>query len=208
VEIDHVLVPVDDLGDAARALERRHGLASVPGGAHEAWGTANRIVPLGDAYLELVTVVDRAKAAATTFGRWIAAAPAGRPAGWVVRTRDLDAVAHRLGLARREGSRLAADGRTLRWRTAGMEAAAAERCLPFFIEWADGTDPPGRTRVDHPAGTVRLERLVVEGDVDRIRAWLGTDVDAVEVRAGASRIGHVTLAGSRGPIVLDGADAP
>jgi hypothetical protein len=39
-------------------MEGRYGLASIEGGRHPGWGTANRIIPLGDAYIELVTVVD------------------------------------------------------------------------------------------------------------------------------------------------------
>ena len=47
VWIDHVIYAVDDLDTAGAALFDREGLASVPGGRHEGWGTANRIVPLG-----------------------------------------------------------------------------------------------------------------------------------------------------------------
>ena len=52
-------------------------LPSVDGGRHPGWGTANRIVPLGDTYIELVTVVDEAEAAQSPFGRWVASAPDG-----------------------------------------------------------------------------------------------------------------------------------
>jgi len=47
VELDHVLIAVTDLESAAEAFDERFGLASVEGGRHPAWGTANRIVPLG-----------------------------------------------------------------------------------------------------------------------------------------------------------------
>ncbi|HEY8839814.1 MAG TPA: VOC family protein [Candidatus Dormibacteraeota bacterium] len=50
--LDHVLIAVADLAAAAREIEARHGLASIDGGRHSAWGTANRIVPVGDSYLE------------------------------------------------------------------------------------------------------------------------------------------------------------
>ena len=77
LELDHVLIAVADLAAAARELEVRHGLASVEGGRHPGWGTANRIVPLGDTYLELIAVVDEAEAAESPFGRWVAAAQPG-----------------------------------------------------------------------------------------------------------------------------------
>jgi len=39
---------VADLRAAAQELEARHGLVAVEGGRHPGWGTANRIVPLGE----------------------------------------------------------------------------------------------------------------------------------------------------------------
>jgi len=63
--IDHVVMAVRDLDDAGDRLLRDHGLASVPGGRHARWGTANRIVPLGEDYIELIGVVDGEQAART-----------------------------------------------------------------------------------------------------------------------------------------------
>src|SRR5512142_3281084 len=60
--LDHVVLAVDDLDRAAARLEREHGLASYAGGRHARGGTANRIVPLGSQYLELMAVVDPARA--------------------------------------------------------------------------------------------------------------------------------------------------
>ena len=89
-----------DLAAAAREIEARHGLASIEGGRHPGWGTANRIVPLGEAYIELVAVVDEAEAAQSPFGRWVAQAhpTLAQPLGWAVRTNKLDDVARRLDL--------------------------------------------------------------------------------------------------------------
>lgn len=84
LHLDHVLVAVPDLNAAGREIEVRHGLSSIEGGRHPAWGTANRIVPLGDSYLELVAVVDAAMAAESVFGRWVMSGfppPFGRLAG-------------------------------------------------------------------------------------------------------------------------------
>ena len=158
IELDHVLIAVTDLDAAGREFEARHGLASVAGGRHPGWGTANRIVPLGDTYLELVAAVDTAEAAGSPFGRWVAAAPSGRPLGWAVRTQGLDVIAGRLGLAVTTGSRRREDGQVLRWRLAGMEQAVADAALPFFIEWGDGTPLPGRAEANHrdgPCGSSR-----------------------------------------------------
>ena len=94
MELDHVLLAVTDLAAAGRELQARYGLASVEGGRHPDWGTANRILPLGDSYLELIAVVDQAAAAGSSLGQWVAsrASRLGRPLGWAVRTSGLDAI--------------------------------------------------------------------------------------------------------------------
>ena len=71
MELDHVLIAFTDLEAAAREFEARLGLSSVDGGRHRDWGTANRIVPLGSSYLELVAVVDVGVAAGSSFGLWV-----------------------------------------------------------------------------------------------------------------------------------------
>jgi len=119
MELDHVLIRVPDLTASAAEFERRHGLASIEGGRHAGWGTANRIVPLGDTYLELVAVVDDDEAAGSVFGRWVVSSTVGAPLGCAVRTDLLDALAERLDLTVYPGSRPAADGPLLRWRSAG-----------------------------------------------------------------------------------------
>jgi hypothetical protein len=203
VQLDHVLVAVPDLAAGVRAVEAGLGLTSVEGGRHPGWGTANRIVPLGPAYLELVAVVDAGEAAAHTFGRWLTAAqPRGGPFGWAVRTEELDRVANRLGLPVRDGSRATPDGRLLRWRTAGLEQAAAEPFLPFFIEWAEGTPLPGRAAVTHPSGPLAITDLALRGDADRLTAWLGGDALPVTIRPGAPCLASVALAGPAGQMLL------
>ena len=191
--VDHVLVAVDDLAAAGALVEGRHGLVSVDGGNHPEWGTANRIVPLGDAYLELVAVVDPDLAALSTFGRWVAAATPGEALGWAVRTPAIDEVAGRLGLAIAEGSRATPGGDILRWRSAGLEVAAAEPGLPFFIEWGDGVRLPGATAVAHRGGDVRLQGLSLNVDAARLASWLGQDDLRVSVTTGRSGVGSVVL---------------
>ncbi len=181
-----------------------HGLASIEGGRHPGWGTANRIVPLGESYLELIAVVDDAEAAASPFGRWVAAAGSAtlRPLGWAVRTEQLGEVARRLGLTVGAGSRAASTGRLLTWRLAGVEQAAAEGSLPFFIEWGTGTPFPGGARISHPVGSVRLSSLRLRGDADRLAAWLGEHRLPITVGPGAPPVSSVVLTGDDGEIVL------
>jgi len=196
VAVDHLLIATADLDAAATAAERL-GLAVAAGGRHSGWGTANRIVPLGGAYLELVAVVDPAEAAASGFGSWVAAAPPG-PMGWAVRPADLDAAAGRLGLAVVPGSRKAADGRTLRWRTAGVEHAAAEPYLPFFIAWEPGTPFPGAG-----GAGLEIERVDVRGDADRLAAWLDGAGLPLSVRPGPAAVERIVLRAVAGTVTID-----
>jgi hypothetical protein len=195
LEIDHVIAAVTDLPAAARELAERHGLTSIEGGRHPGWGTANRIVPLGEAYLELVAVVDAAEADASAFGRWVASAASTslRPAGWAVRTGELDRVAARLGVGVLTGSRVAPDGRLLRWRLAGTAEAAAEPPLPFFIEWGEGVDPPGHAPVVHPAGLAAIAEVELSGDAARLASWLGEHRLPLSLREGPPAVTGVVL---------------
>jgi len=202
MELDHVLIPVADLSGAVTEFERRYGVVSVEGGRHSGWGTANRIVPLGDSYLELVAVVDLAEASRSAFGRWVANARVGRPLGWAVRTDDLGAAAGRLGLSVGSGSRLLATGEWLRWRIAGVERAMAEPWLPFFIEWADGSRFPGRIEVEHPAVAAGIERLVAVGKPKRLSSWLDGHQLPVTLAGEGSGVIGVVLSTSFGEIVV------
>jgi hypothetical protein len=204
-ELDHVLVAVTDLAAAARAIEDEHGLRAVEGGRHPGWGTVNCIVPLGDAYLELVTAVDAAAAARSSFGRWVTASQSEllRPLGWAVRTDELDEVASRLGLTIEAGSRAGRQGELVRWQLAGVQEAAAEPALPFFIEWAQGTRRPGLARSDDAAGKVSVAEIHVSGDPHAIKSWLGRNQVPINIRPGLSAITALVLrSASGGEIVL------
>jgi hypothetical protein len=202
IELDHVLIAAADLDAVGREFEAHYDVSTVAGGRHPGWGTANRIVPLGDTYLELVAAVDTAEAAGSPFGRWVAAAPSGRPLGWAVRTQKLDVIAGRLGLPVTTGSRRREDGQVLRWRLAGMEQAVAHPALPFFIEWGDGTPLPGRTEADHRDGPLRIDQVQLTGDADRLENWLGAHRLPITVQAGAPAVTGIVLAGASNRIAI------
>src|SRR5207245_6225477 len=108
LRIDHIVWGVDDLDRAAAEVQERYGLASVPGGRHPGWGTANRIVPLGGSYVELITVVDAEEALQSQFGtavRTKLADGGDHLFAWCVASDDFDAEIARLRLPAAEGSR-------------------------------------------------------------------------------------------------------
>jgi hypothetical protein len=204
--IDHVVRAVRDLDLAGDRLFRDHGLASVPGGRHPAWGTANRIVPLGDAYLELVAVDDPAVARTTVFGRAISE-HAGEGDRWFavcLADDDLGGTAARLGLAVTDGSRIRPDGTELRWRLAGVEDDR-DGWLPFFIAWdAPPEAHPGRAPVVHRVPVAGIDRVDLTGDGERLATWVvGSDLP-LRVVAGAPpgvRSVRLALAGGGGLVV-------
>lgn len=200
LEIDHVLIATRGLAEGSRALELRHGLTSVEGGRHPGWGTENRIVPLVDAYIELVSVSDPAQARRSSFGRWVSSASTHvlHPLGWAVRTDDLGGMARRLGLEVASGARLTPTGERLAWQTAGIDRAAAEPSLPFFIEWEQGSRLPGSA--DPPSA--RLSRLLLQGDPERLASWLGEHELPIEVQRGVPAVTAVALRRPAGEAVL------
>ena len=202
-----MLIAVADLAAEGREIELRHGLASVEGGRHPSWGTANRIVPLGDSYLELIAVVDAAKAAESAFGRWVAsgASSTARPLGWAVRTSQLNQVARRLNLPIHEGSRAKPDGEQLRWRSAGVDQAAAEPSLPFFIEWEPQTQLPGQAAIRHRAGTASVDKLVLHADPGRLAGWLGDHQLPIVVHTGMLGLTTIYISSDAGEIILGSA---
>src|SRR6266850_4376514 len=92
--IDHVALACADPDATAVALERRLGLAVTGGGNHDALGTFNRLVWLGDAYLELIGVRDAEVASRSWLGRLVLAALDGGDEGglvtWAIAVDDLD----------------------------------------------------------------------------------------------------------------------
>jgi Glyoxalase-like domain len=134
LRLDHVVYALSDLDEAAVRFREEFGLDSTEGGRHERWGTANRIVPLGDQYLELVAALDEPVAAETAFGRGVLERAAGG-GGWLTIAAvadDLDRVASRLGLAVTTGSRRRPDGEILRWRSAGLDDPRREAWMPVL----------------------------------------------------------------------------
>src|SRR3954470_12697972 len=139
VGIDHVVLATDDLDPTAGDLERRVGLATTDGGRHEALGTVNRLVWLGDSYLELIGVFDRDLAARSWLGQPVMAAleRGGGLVTWAIAVDDLDGAIRWAppdgGLVGPvDGERRRPAGRFVRWRLARPEPIGP--ALPFLIE--------------------------------------------------------------------------
>jgi catechol 2,3-dioxygenase-like lactoylglutathione lyase family enzyme len=215
--IDHLVIAAADPDRAADRLADALGLTVGGGGRHERLGTLNRLIWLGDSYLEIIGVFDPAQAAASWLGRLVVRtlASGGGLATWAVTTDDIDRDVRRLRaggaeLTRPErGTRTRPDGQTVRWSfslPSALEAAGP----PFLIEHdADSAEWQATDRSVRAAGPGRLSRLEIEvGDVRRATADFSTNlgVSAVLRPAGARfEIGSQRLdirpARGRGPTV-------
>ena len=161
-------------------------------------------MPLGETYLELIAVVDEAEAAQSPVGRWITDAQPGRPLGWCLRTDRLEDVVRRLDLTIVAVSRATPEGRLFRGRIAGIEQAAAEPSLPFFIERGESSPFPGHAAASHRSGPLQIARLELSGDADRLADWLGSHDLPITIRPGAPAVASIVLTGDAGEIVVDG----
>ena len=142
--IDHLVVAVRSVEEAATELADALGLAFTGGGRHEAWGTYNRLAFLGDTYLELIGVFDASLVTAS-------GSPVGRATldrleaggeGLVTYALTSDGIDEDVAALRAEGSpiqppvggsRTRPDGEVVRWSTAAGPALGADR-PPFLIE--------------------------------------------------------------------------
>jgi hypothetical protein len=228
--IDHVVLAVEDPDGAAAELEAKLGLAASPGGRHEALGTFNRLIWLGDAYVELVSVFDRERAAASWFGRPVLDAldRGGGLVTWVVAVDDLDEALRWAppdsGLSdATAGQRERADGAVVRWRVARPDIPSSTE--PFLIEHdtaaAEWTPPDRAVRAEamHPlGGRVRLAGIEVGTPspavaAGRLRRILAAAVEpagrgTVRVRLGRQEARFIAAEPPAEPLVELLADVP
>src|SRR3954451_10697768 len=164
MRLDHVIYGTADLDVAQARIERELGLDVLPGGRHVGQGSHNRIVPLGDGYLELMAIHDPEEAATNPFGQVLLEVLAvERLVGWAVLVEDIEAVAERNGTpvytVRRE---------TLGAPGTGVQEALREPTLPFFI----GANERG-TRPGEAADAGGLTWIEVAGAPAPLRDLLG-----------------------------------
>jgi len=193
---DHAVFAVRDLDAAAARWWEVHGLASSPGGRHPRWGTANRIVPLGPDYLELISVVEPGVAAGSVLGRRLLdlTADGDRWFSLCLGDDDLEGTAARLGLEVEPGSRTTPDGNEVRWRGAGIDAPQREPWLPFFISWDVPPERhPGRAPAHHRVEVLGISSAEISGDPDRMRVWLGGQDLPIRVVTGPPALRSVSL---------------
>ena len=182
LRFDHLAVSCSALDQGAAVVEEALGLPLVAGGQHPHMGTHNRLLRLGDEYLEVIAIDPAAPAPG--WPRWFALdgfAGAARLTNWVVACDDLDA-----GLAQApDGAGVPVDlaRGDLRWRMGVPDDGQLPfgGAFPALIQW-QGPHPTPRL----PDSGARLARLVVaHPDAAALRAALSGLTDPrVEIEAG------------------------
>ncbi len=209
--IDHIVIAVGDPETAAASLEASVGLRAAGGGRHPALGTANRLVWLGDAYLELIGVTDDALAAGSWIGRPTLAAldRGGGLATFALASDDLAADVARLRDfgghwdGPTPGARVRDDGRTVAWSLAAPGHLGPEE-PPFLIEhdltaaeWT-AAERAARAGDVHPLGSpVRLEGLTIP--VSSVRRTQGAYLRSLGLLVRPSLAGRGARETSVGP---------
>lgn len=211
MRVDHVVYAAENDGARATAarLAEQLGVEAVDGGAHPRFGTRNVILPLlGDRYLEVVEVLDHPASDKAPFGQVVRARSeaGGGWLGWVVSVEDITKQEQRLGRDSVTGNRHRPDGVELRWKQLGVKGLQSDPQLPFFVEWAQGTQ--------HPSGVgatqVALRSVEIAGDPNRVRDWVGVDEDYVPADVefnfiaprGTPGILSVTFETPQGPVTV------
>jgi hypothetical protein len=170
--IDHLVIAVADPDAAVEAIAGRLGLAPGGGGRHPSLGTFNRLLWLGDSYLELIGIADRALAEQSWLGAptVLALAAGGGLATWAVASDDLESdVADLRGRGSElsspiSGERTTPEGAFVRWRLS-TSPSLGPASPPFLIEHdptAAEWTPADRTA--RGATPIRLEGLEITVD--------------------------------------------
>ena len=147
--IDHIIIGVHSLEKAATQFSQKLGLAVSGGGIHPTGGTANRIIVIGDTYLELIAIHNPAEAQESTLKRlaihegylnFVLASNDIVAESAAITNRGIQILGPTPGLLR------AADGRTRGWSRTNIERLDMVQRYPFIIQH-DSTGEERRFRL-------------------------------------------------------------
>jgi hypothetical protein len=203
LRLDHLAVSATTLAEGVDVLEQALGVALAPGGIHALMSTHNRLLGLGDIYLEVIAIDPAAPK--PPHPRWFDLDHfTGRPrlTNWIVACDDLDAAL--ATLPQGVGAAVDLERGDLRWRM----AVPVDGRLPFgnahpaLIEWQGSAHPAQRL----PDVGVRLDLLeIATPDAAALTAALaGKFTDArVHITQGPEKAMRAQFSTPHGPRVLE-----
>jgi hypothetical protein len=207
LSLSQIIFGVNDL-EAATVRFRAMGFDVLDGGVHPGVGTANRVIPLGGQYIELLGVVSPELARESEYGRSLlrSIADGDRLVRWSLRTDAIDRVAARLGLTVEPRKRARPDGVLLTWRAAGLSLALADSTTPFFMQWDHDEQYPGLMPANHPNGARAVTKLTVAPhNPSMLRQWTeGADAPLQLLTDRAPGLVGVDVRTDRGELTIPG----
>lgn len=168
--LDHIILGVRALETAAQTFGHRLGLVPSGGGVHPAGGTSNRIIVIGDTYLELITVHKPEEAQeslrkrlelAEGYLNFVLASDALEADCQALRQRGVTVIGPMPGMLQTE------DGRSRGWLRADVERPDMVQRSPFLIQHDSAGDERRRrlagwsTPPEHPLGAVKVHSVTL-----------------------------------------------
>ena len=204
LRLDHLAVVAADLETGVAAVEAALGVRLAAGGQHPHMGTHNRLLNLGDAYLEVIAP-DPAQPR-PTHARWFSMDRFTGPprlTNWICATDDLDAALAEAPEG--AGTATALSRGDFRWRISIPASGTLpfDDAFPAMIQWEGSAHPAPRL----PDAGVRLTGLtLIHPQATALRAWLAPRLSdpRVTVEAGPAKAMRATFATPAGPRHLDG----
>lgn len=170
IRFDHIAISAATLEAGVAFVEDRLGLPLTGGGKHALMGTHNRLMGMGDLYLEVIAIDPDALRPACP--RWFDLDNFSGPprlTNWVAGTQDLDlALPH---CPPGTGVPVQLERGDYRWRMAvpGDGKLPFDGHFPALIQWQGAMHPAAAL----PDNGLRLSRLVLtHPQADRLRAHL------------------------------------
>ncbi|HEU5230216.1 MAG TPA: VOC family protein [Ktedonobacteraceae bacterium] len=163
--LDHIIIGAHDLEQVANNFSQKLGLAVSGGGIHPTGGTANRIIVIGDTYIELIAVYAPDEAQPSMLQRL---AKGEGYLNFVIASNDIHADAAAIDargntiLGPKAGELRSADGRSRAWIRADIERPDLTQHYPFIIQH-DSVGEERRVRLagwttppSHPLGATKI----------------------------------------------------
>lgn len=199
LRLDHLAISAVSLAEGVALVEAALGVPMAGGGQHPAMGTHNRLLGLGDLYLEVIAVDPEAPAPARP--RWFDLDRFSGPprlTTWIVATDDMPS-ALATGPAG-WGSPMALARGDYRWQMAVPDDGRLpfDNTCPALIQWEGALHPAAAL----PDQGLRLARLrITHPRADALRAALALDDPRVTFATGPVGL-HAVIDTPRGPVSL------
>lgn len=204
LQFDHLAITAETLDAGVAAVEDALGVELAPGGQHPHMATHNRLLGLGDLYLEVISADPGANRPA--WPRWFDMDNfSGRPriTNWICRSDDLDADVAASG-PDFTGIPTPLSRGDLRWRFAIPPSGKLpfDDAFPALMQW-DGTLHPATMLADRGVRLVRLE--IAHPRADALRAALAGRIDdpRVVILPGTAKAMRGTFSTPHGERVIE-----